>query len=519
MKMFKTIIITIALGVTVFSCDLVEEPTFLSEDSAYSSLPNATATLDGTYSAFTAYGYFGYDFIYSSFGASGFFVSGKGNTNTHPDNENLCSLNPLPSSIVTENPWRDIYKSIERANGIVNNMKPHDNPENTSQESWNNIIGHGYFIRAFDYFNLVRLWGEVPLRLEVTSPNNIHQAKSSTDVIYQQILDDIAMAKKLMFRRGREKGSYPAAEAASMLEAKVYMTMATTDDAVPVTDPAVCWQKAYDAAKEVYGRYRLVSEYSSLFDESTSDGSSENIFEIQFNDIAKSNHGKMFTASKAVLSQTWGRMRINGELVDLHYALYPNDVIRLVQTFKSQWVDIRGKKQKVYPVDTKRKNFAKGFPYLYKHWQKNKMATTAYYMKNFIVFRYADLLLMLAEISNELQNGEEFGYVNEVLARVNLSTNDFVANTTLGADYNGGQEGFRNAIMLEYRTELLGEGHDWFNNRRRGYDYFKRMVIDPHNSWSRFDSKVDVTLAVDPEVVMHFPIPQSEINRNDDVND
>jgi hypothetical protein len=55
MKMFKTIIITIALGVAVASCDLTEEPTFLSEESAYSSLTNAKATLDGTYASFAAY--------------------------------------------------------------------------------------------------------------------------------------------------------------------------------------------------------------------------------------------------------------------------------------------------------------------------------------------------------------------------------------------------------------------------------------------------------------------------------
>jgi hypothetical protein len=519
MKMFKTIIITIALGVAVASCDLTEEPTFLSEESAYSSLTNAKATLDGTYASFAAYGYFGYDFIYSSFGASGFFVSGKGNSNTHPDNANLCSLDPLNASPATENPWKDIYKSIERANGIINNMEVYENPETNTQQSWNNVIGHGYFIRAFDYFNLVRLWGEVPLRLEVTTPDNIHIPKSTTDVIYQQILDDIAMAKKLMFPHGREQNGLPAAEAASMLEAKVYMTMATTDDAVPVKDPAVCWQKAYDAAKEVYGKYRLVNDYGSLFEENSSDGTPENIFEIQFNDVVKSNHGKIFTASKAVLSQTWGRLRINGELVDIHYSLYPNDYIRLKQTFKSTWVDIKGKTQKVYPVDDKRKTFAKGFPYVFKHWQKNKMATTAYYMKNFIVYRYADLLLMLAEISNELQNGEEFGYVNEVLARVGLSTDDFVPNADFGADYNGGQEGFRNAIMLEYRTELLGEGHDWFNNRRRGYDYFKHTVIDAHNNWSKFDSKIDVTLKDDPAIVMHFKIPLTEINRNNEIND
>jgi hypothetical protein len=69
--------------------------------------------------------------------------------------------------------------------------------------------------------------------------------------------------------------------------------------------------------------------------------------------------------------------------------------------------------------------------------------------------------------------------------------------------------------MYEYRYELLGEGHDWFNNRRRGYDWFKNEVIDPHNNYALFDSNVDVTLETSKDIVMHVPIPSSEINRND----
>ena len=513
------IILTVALGMIIGSCSLTEEPTFLLEETAYSNLPNATATLDGTYSSFAAYNYYGYYFLYSTFGSSGFFVSGKGGSNTSPDNENLCSLKPLPSSPNTENAWQEIYKSVERTNSIIKNMTIYENPETNREESWNNIIGHAHFIRAFDYFNLVRMWGEIPLRLEPTTPDNINMPKSSTVDVYSQILSDIEVAKKYMFPHGLEGDIYPGAEAASMLEAKVYMTMATTDDDVPVTDPAQCWQKAYDAAKEVYGRYRLLSDYANLFEDATADGSSENIFEVQFNSVVKNNSGKTFTASNAVKAKTFGRLKINAELFNQHYLLYPSDTVRLNQTYKAAWVEYwTGKTQKVYPVDNKRKNFNKGYPYLYKHWQKDKGATTAYYLRNFIVYRYADLLLMLAEISNELQNGEEFGYVNEVLARVGLSVDDFVPNTELNLDYYGGQEGFRNAIMFEYRTELLGEGHDWFNNRRRGYEYFKKMVIDTHNNSSIFDPAVDVTLAEDKDVVMHFRIPQSEINRNSDIN-
>ena len=80
------------------------------------------------------------------------------------------------------------------------------------------------------------------------------------------------------------------------------------------------------------------------------------------------------------------------------------------------------------------------FPLPFKTSIKDKTQTNNISQRNTIVYRYADLLLMLAEISNELQNGEQIGYVTEVLSRVGL---------TPRAEYSGGQYAFREAIMEE----------------------------------------------------------------------
>ena len=112
---------------------------------------------------------------------------------------------------------------------------------------------------------------------------------------------------------------------------------------------------------------------------------------------------------------------------------------------------------------------------------------------------------MLAEISNELQNGEQLGYVTEVLDRVGMSN----------AAYLGDQSSFRDAIMREYRYELIGEGEDSNNNRRRGFDYFLTNTINKHNNNPIFSPKVDLLLSTDPMQVMQLPIPLSEINTNE----
>ena len=504
MNHFKKIIIAISAILVLSSC-LKEEPTFLSEESAYTNLTNATSTLGGVYNGIAGYDYLGYKFMYLTYGNSGFYVSGIRNSNTSTDNLTLCSLKPLPSAPTNENSWKRIYITIDRANAFINNVPVVTDSSNTDIAEWNDMIGEAYFLRAISYFNLVRLWGEVPLRIEPTTMDNIHKAKSKTDVIYSQILADAKTAEKLMFPVGENRLGYPASTAASMLLSKVYMQMATTEDDVPSTEGNY-WQDAYDAAKKVYGNYSLLNDYNTLWMENEGNNTVESIFEIQFNDLAQSNYVKLFTASKATLGNSWGRLRMNAELYDSHLEIYPEDSIRMKATFKTGFVNKKtGNYTKCYPETTKRNKMSNAFNYMHKYWEKNIQNTTTYNNQNFIVYRYGDLLLMLAEISNELQNGEQFAYVEEVLGRVGM---------TPQYEYNDGQEAFRRAIMYEYRYELLGEAHDWFNNRRRGYDWFYNEVIFPHNNYVNFNDNVDVTLDDDREGVMHLPIPTSEINTN-----
>ena len=113
---------------------------------------------------------------------------------------------------------------------------------------------------------------------------------------------------------------------------------------------------------------------------------------------------------------------------------------------------------------------------------------------------------MLEEISNELDNGQQLGFVTELLSRVGMSPQ---------TDYFGTQAEFRDAIMYEYRFEVLGEGEDAHNNRRRGFDYFLNKTILFHNNNPIHNPAVDLTLSTDESQVMSLPIPLIEINTND----
>lgn len=504
----KLFILIMTWGVLLASCSLVEEPPFLSNESTFSSLTNAQSALDGVYGAMGSYNYYGNHYQYQVNGSSGFFVSGKGNRNTHADNLNLCSLKPKANSVTNEAIWKGFYQAIGRANDVIKSMTIVDPAMATNDEmGMNDVIGQAYFARAFTYFNIVRLFGDAPLRLEPTTPGTVHMAKAPAEVIYDQIISDAELAASLMNDKSLQRTGYPANLAANMLLAKVHMTLATAP--VELQDGGVnYWQMAYDEAKKVYGAYTLLSDYNALWMEETSNNTSESIFEIQYNEIASSNFVRLWTGTDGSYGSTWGRLRINPERYDLHAASYPGDP-RIAGTYVSTY--FRHKKGTGYfksHPDVARTNFRSGYPYSYKYWQKTPIQTN-YNNQNYVAFRYADLLLMLAEISNELNNGEQMGYVSEVLARVGLVPS---------AEYNGGQDSFRNAIMKEYQFELIGEGQDWFTNRRRGFDYFRDKVIVPHNEGPLFNSKIDVTLHND-ESVMLLPFPSIEINTNQEINE
>jgi hypothetical protein len=95
------------------------------------------------------------------------------------------------------------------------------------------------------------------------------------------------------------------------------------------------------------------------------------------------------------------------------------------------------------------------------------------------------------------------------------------------ADYaSADQTTFRDKIMKEYRYELLGEGEDAHNNRRRGVNYFLDKIIIPHNTNptlnfgnpSTGQGGRDLILSEDPTQIMFLPIPVRELNTNDLIN-
>ena len=512
--MMKDLKILFVFARAIFSsCDLDEDPPFLDE-SVYSDPEVVVSTLDGIYAALTTYNAQERRLFVIN-GYSGFFNTRKqgGNIN-NPNNKNLFSLKPRPNEADVAAMWAGLYTTIARANAAIANVPTYDNSTVANEEmTFNDVSGQAHFIRAWSYFSLVRLFGDIPLWTELPSSDNFMIGLSSAKDVYSQIISDANIATNLV--NGTTGEGYIQKYAANMLLAKVYMTLATNPQLVP-DDIAESnfWQLAYDQAIQVYGQYSLVADYASLFT-LENENSSESIFELQISQVASNSQmGRNYTPNNYKAAQSFGWFTVNADIYDDHEDTYPNDS-RLTGTYISEYTNNNpnnnwfGSLSKVYPSRS-RGNFRNSHPFLFKFAVKDVTHSNQYDDKNVLVYRYADLLLMLAEISNELGNGEQLGYVTEVLNRAGVDSSGYAGIS---------QTEFRDKIMNEYRYELLGEGEDAHNNRRRGFDYFLNNVITPHNTNPSLNfNSLDLTLSTDPSQVMFLPLPLTEINTNELIN-
>jgi starch-binding outer membrane protein, SusD/RagB family len=505
MKKFKNILILI-VGILSGSCNLDEDPNFL-DATLYETPQSAKAALDGIYTKITSYNAQERRYFVVN-GFSGLFNTRKNGANVNNTNNiNLFSLNPVYDAD-SQAVWIGMYSVIAQANSAINNIEIVDNPTTNDELFLNDIAGQAYFVRAWSYFSLVRLFGDIPLWLTLPDNENLHKAKSTAKEVYTQAILDAKEAASLM--NGKQGAGYPKQYAANMLLAKLYMTLATNPDLGDTSFTEMnYWQLAYDEAFKVYGKYSLVSNYSSLFTDAN-ENSTESIFELQISqDAANSQMGRNYTPNNYKVSQAFGWFSVNADVYKQHADIYPADP-RLAGTYISQYVNSNNSNTtKVYPSNPSRANYGNGHPYFFKFAEKNRTHTNQFNSQNVIIYRYAELLIILAEISNELQNGQQLGYVTELLNRVGMTPH---------VGYSGGKDSFRDAIMNEYRFELLGEGEDAHNNRRRGYNYFLKNTIEKHNSNPIFKTNVDLILNTAESQVMFLPIPLVEINTNELIN-
>src|SRR5690606_19953946 len=139
--------------------------------------------------------------------------------------ENISGFNMLTNDNDTENAWQNSYNGIFICNDVIQRLESTDVEFSTDQVK-NRLKAEASFVRALIYFNMVRVWGDVPLPLKPLSPEESYEyLREGEDIVYRQIIDDLEFAKDNLPNTysGNNIGRITKYAASAVL-AKVYLT-------------------------------------------------------------------------------------------------------------------------------------------------------------------------------------------------------------------------------------------------------------------------------------------------------
>ena len=536
MKTLKYILLSCTM-IAFTGCDdfLVETPkTSIEKEGVYNSLSSAKAALAGCYASMAGYNYTGFNYFHVLNVTSGMGVSIKAN------DVNLTTMNILPTDVNMTNAYNGMYETIRVTNDIIDGMVE---SKITNEAEKNRIAGEARFMRGLTYFNLVRMFGKVSLVTKpVTNYAEAQVPRAEVSKVYEQIISDLEAAYNMLPLPADKVEGHPHKYAAQALLAKVYLTMAGNDET------SEYWQKAYDAALDVYqnGQYNLVRPYEKLFG-SPNKNNEESIFEIQFSASVNSGRttattfpvGHELMSNIATQGKSWGKTRPT-QLA--FHQFEEGDPRREASFVYGQYTNIfeanaNKKTVLLFPTTkkdgTKNKMTYKQGDSEYAAWKKyyDPMMTATASNANFVFYRYADLLLVLAEAANEIGSADAVTYLNEVLDRAR----DANGNGTIEEDevyplpFKGSDKAaMRERIFRERLKELTGECDEWYTVRRRGAEYLKK-IMEEHNvyvdEWyasqkittlPKFVYKYQVTDETVKKNLL-FPFPADEINKNEHI--
>jgi starch-binding outer membrane protein, SusD/RagB family len=396
------------------------------------------------------------------------------NPNAGADMQAVDLFTNIAVTSISSTTWNGHYQGIQSANIVINKI----DVVNMDQALKARYKGEAYFLRALMYFNMVRIYGDVPLVTGIiNNPQEGYQyGRETTAKVYEQIITDLKAAEQsLPFEYASADIGRATKGAAMALLGKVYLTQKN-------------WSLASQKLKEVIDaaaqtKYQLIASYANLFG-AANENNRESIFEVQFRKGA-TGEGSPFTNQFAPIGSGTAVVSIGNPLgqniptADMSSAYETGD-LRKAASMRNSYVLSGNTVNHNYII-----KYA-GVP-----------AANLDGDNNWIVLRYADVLLMYAEALNELgyvADGPAFTYLNLVRSRAGLESK--TGTNSNAALQVTDQASFRLAIEQERRVELAFEGHRWFDLIRtsRAVTVLAPLGMQAHH--------------------VLFPVPQSQIDIN-----
>ncbi len=357
--------------------------------------------------------------------------------------------------------WEYRYKGILRSNICIERIA--GSPMN-NEELRERMIAEAKFLRAFHYFDLVKNFGGVPIMLEMAMPSEVIGVQRATvEETYAQIEKDLQEAAQYL----PLKSGYSSSD----------LGRATRGAALGYLAKAYLYQEKYEQAASVLkeiihsNEYDLLPEFGSVWSIKTNN-SIESLFEVQHNDDTSYPIGgrmSVICGSRDDFGWSWGLPTSHLE----NAFLEAGDSERLKWTIiKHGATEVPGdptwSESKPYVISPQKHKSARVTRKLYIPVDQRPVPYNAnHHPLNYRFLRYADILLMYAEVQNELANDQEArNALNKIRRRVHLP------------EVTASEKELRNAIRLERRLELALEGNRLFDLRRWTDDNGKKAICN-----------------------------------------
>lgn len=385
---------------------------------------------------------------------------------------------------VTDGFWTGFYKTIDAANRVLKYVPPISMDETQKKQ----LLGEAYFLRALAYYNLVKLFGGVPIRTEPTeNSSSLGGKRESIENVYALIIADLKLAEASLPLTQSIIGK-PTSGAVKTMLADVYLVREM-------------WAEARDKAEEVIGSqsYSLVNvkqpgDFEKIFGADVTT-STEEVFSIKFQRSVAGGSG--LPQFYHLNNSQWAS---NGFGTFFGFPNYP-----LLRDWPE--ADLR-KSFNLYTSGPNKQGVivpnGATQPIRFGKFKDSAAPTGNAHGNDFPIYRYADVLLIYAEAASQAgaaPNQQALERLNMVHRRAygyapaSPSPVDFTLDGLT-------KSSFRDLVLKERAYEFMVEGKRWYDLVRTGTA--KQIIKEAKG--------IDIS-----GTVFLMPIPKQEIDNNPDI--
>jgi len=437
----------------------IASPSQILESSYFSSKDNFKAALNGIYGSLRLR--YNNHWKMAEVPSDNTLAAGSVTADTGPLDQFAWS--PTDNNILSE--WQGEYQTIAYCNNFLDQLDGFELGDSILKKQW---IGEVRWVRALAYFNLVRYFGNVPLVLKKikTEAEAYSYSRDTTSKVYTQIVTDLIAAEESLptnYTTSSDAGRVTSGAAKALL-GKVYLTQNRWDDAVNKLSELIN-----------LNTYSLLPTFNDVFS-TTNEANAEIIFSVQYA-RGTAKEGSAFTQTFLPTTLPY--------LITLAPRGSNQGTKNLFDAFETN--------------DARKATCIQRYGSYYTRKFMDNPPSVNEGENNWIVLRYADVLLMYAEAL------EEQGTAASITQAIDLINNQIRKRAGLTPiPKNTTQANLRLAIEKERRVELCFEGHRWFDLVRTN-----RMVSVMKSQFAADN----LPYTVIPERAL-FPIPFRELTIN-----